>query len=500
MQQPSGADGDRVRRCRTSQQRFARPEDWREARSLTHPQRLAAGHPERMPLSKPMSDAGKVAADTSPDRDRAVDVARLAALVVVMFGHCALLLATIDTGGLRIGNLLGELPALAPITWVVQVMPLFFLAGGAAGAYGWRPGTPWGTWLFTRAQRLWRPVFWYLAAWTVGLLVAQMVLGTESAAALGRECVALLWFLGVYLVVLAFVPMLTWLRTGRAVAVVVASLLAAAAAVDGIRFAVGTPASGLANYVIVLLIPVVIGVAYARRLIDPRAALTAAAFAFVAQVALAVAATYEVSLVVTGVERMSNVSPPTLLLALQCTWMSCVFVAAAGAIRRWAARPRVWYVVAVGNGGAMTLYLWHIPAIAVATFALHAVGLDAYDVDAPGFWGILALRALVFAVVMALAFRLLSPLEHRRLPWLDAPVHAAGGRSTAAGVLVCISGVALLLLAKNGLSGFAGWTGLGIFLAAVVAARVSAGSVYRLPANAISAADKSGGYEGDRQT
>ena len=67
----------------------------------------------------------------------------------------------------------------------------------------------------------------------------------------------------------------------------------------------------------------------------------------------------------------------------------------------------------------MTLYLWHIPAIAVATFALHAVGLDAYDVDAPGFWGLLALRAVVFAVVMAVAFRLLSPLEHRRLPWWD---------------------------------------------------------------------------------
>jgi hypothetical protein len=147
-----------------------------------------------MPLTKPLSDAGKVAADTAPDRDRAVDVARLAALVVVMFGHCALLLATIDSSGLRIGNLLGELPALAPITWVVQVMPLFFLAGGAAGAYGWRAGTSWGTWLFTRAQRLCRPVFWYLAAWTVGLLVARMVLGTESAAALGRECVALCGF------------------------------------------------------------------------------------------------------------------------------------------------------------------------------------------------------------------------------------------------------------------------------------------------------------------
>ncbi|HJX20414.1 MAG TPA: hypothetical protein VJ454_05440, partial [Steroidobacteraceae bacterium] len=157
-----------------------------------------------MPPTKHVSNRSTVADNTSPGRDRAVDVARLAALVVVIFGHCALLLATIDADGLRIGNLLGELPAIAPVTWVVQVMPLFFLAGGAAGAYGWRSGTPWGTWLFTRAQRLCRPVFWYLAACAVGLLVTRTLLGAESAAALGRECVALLWFLGVYLVVLAF--------------------------------------------------------------------------------------------------------------------------------------------------------------------------------------------------------------------------------------------------------------------------------------------------------
>jgi Acyltransferase family len=432
-----------------------------------------------MTLTTPRSGALKVAADTPPGRDRAVDVARLAALVVVMFGHCALLLATIDAGGLRIGNLLGELPALSPITWIVQVMPLFFLAGGAAGAYGWRPGTPWGTWLFTRAQRLCRPVFWYFAAWTAGLLVVRVLLGAESAAGLGRECVALLWFLGVYLVVLAFVPALTRLSTGRAVAVVVASLLAAAASFDGIRIAVGTPMSSAANFLIVWLIPVVIGVAYARRLIGPRAALAAAAVAFAAQVLVCLAGPYEVSLVVTGTERLSNVSPPTLLLALHCTWMSCAFVAAASAIRRWAARPRVWYVVAVGNGGAMTLYLWHIPAIAVATFAMHALGLDAYDVDAQGFWALLALRGVVFAVVIALAFRLLSPLEHRRLPWWDAPVRASGARSTAAGVLICLAGVVLVLLAKNGPTGVAGLAMLGSFLALAAAARVSAGSAPR---------------------
>jgi len=432
-----------------------------------------------MPFTELTTDPAAPAGSTPAGRDRAVDVARLAALIVVMFGHCALLLATIDDTGLRIGNLLGEMPAIAPITWVVQVMPLFFLAGGAAGAYGWRPGSSWGTWLFTRTQRLCRPVFWYLAFWTVGLLVARLILGAESADRLGRESVALLWFLGVYLVALAFVPALTRMRTGRDVAVVIASLLVAAAAVDGIRLAVGTPESGVVNFVIVWLIPVAIGVGYARRLIGQRAALVVAVLAFAAQVALALTPTYEVALVVTGAEHMSNTSPPTVLLALHCTWMSATFVVVAAAINRWAARPRVWRAVAVGNGGAMTLYLWHIPAIAIATFTLHALGLDAYDVDAPGFWGLLALRAVVFAVVMAVLFLLLSPLEHRRLPWWDATGVAVGARSATAGALVIVAGVALVLLAKIGLSGVAGWSTLGCFLVAAMAARFSAGAAPR---------------------
>ncbi|KUI38138.1 acetyltransferase [Mycobacterium sp. IS-1496] len=409
-------------------------------------------------------------------RDRAVDVARLAALVVVMFGHCALLLATIDSGGVRIGNLLGEVPAIAPVTWVVQVMPLFFLAGGAAGAYGWHAGTAWGTWLFTRAQRLCRPVFWYLAAWVVGLLVVRMFLGAESADALGRESVALLWFLGVYVIALAFVPVLTRLRSGAVVALVVTALLAAAWAVDGIRSAVGTPEAGVVNFLVVWLIPVVIGVAYARRLIGPLAAFAGTVAAFAAQCVLAVSGAYEVALVVTGVEQVSNTSPPTLLLGLHCTWMSCAFVVVATGLRRWAERPRVWHVVAVGNAGAMTLYLWHIPAIAISAFSLHAVGLDAYDVDAPNLWGLLALRAVVFAGVMALLFRFLAPLEHRPLPWWDDPAAATGVRAGCAGVLVCVAGVASVLMAKQGLAGADGWAALGGFLAAAVAARLCAGS------------------------
>ncbi|MEW5809760.1 MAG: acyltransferase [Actinomycetota bacterium] len=424
--------------------------------------------------------------NSAPARDRAVDVARLAALVVVMFGHCALLLATVDGRGVHVANLIGALPAIAPLTWIVQVMPLFFLAGGAAGSYAYRDGTPWGAWLFVRAQRLCRPVFFYLAVWSVGLLAVRLLLGADSAARLGRESVALLWFLGVYLVALAFVPALMRMTTSRTVTVVLVGLLAAAALGDAARFACNAPAAGVTNFVVVWLIPVLIGVGYARRLISTRWAACVGLVAFTAQLGLAVVGPYDISLVVTGAEHVSNVAPPTLLLALHCTWMSCAFVLAAGALQHWAQRPRVWRMVTTGNAGAMTLYLWHIPAIAVAAFALHAVGLDAYDVHAPGFWALLALRAAVFAVVMSVFFVALSPLEHRPLPWWDRPVGARGARAGATGVLVCVAGVTLVMTAKMGLTG-GGWAALAVFVATIVVARVSAGSGVTAPAESVTA-------------
>ena len=159
-----------------------------------------------------------------------------------------------------------------------------------------------------------------------------------------------------------------------------------------------------------------------------RWALSVGIGAFAAQLVLAAAGPYDVSLVVTGAERVSNVAPPTMLLALHCTWMSCAFVLAAGALQRWALRPRVWRVVSTGNGGAMTLYLWHIPAIAVSAFGLSALGLDAYDVHAPDFWALLALRAAVFAVVMFVFSALVVNLGMAR----DTRQQAQGSADAAA--------------------------------------------------------------------
>ncbi|QKT09074.1 acyltransferase [Gordonia sp. X0973] len=427
-------------------------------------------------LRRMFPSADRVAAGTPAERDRAVDVARIVSLLVVMFGHCTFVLATITASHLQVGNLLGTMPALQPLTWVLQIMPLFFLAGAASAAYGLdRPGAdqPWGAWLFSRSQRLARPVFWYLAAWSAALGATALIAGPTTAARLGEQCVALLWFIGVYLVILACVPAVTRLTRPGAYAGLVVALLTVAAVCDAARIHYGVIAYGLPNFLAVWLIPAVIGVGYARRAITTTWALGIAAAALAVNALLVVVGPYEVSLVVTGDEKLSNVTPPTLVLGLHCVWMSLLFVAAAGSIRRWAQRPRVWRWTAIGNGGAMTLYLWHIPAIVATILALHVVGLDAYSpYGQHDFWLLMAVRAGLFAGVMSLLFVLLLPAEHRRLPWWDEGVRATGARSTAMGVLVCLAGISILVMAKMSLGTPAGWCALLGFVGALVVARV----------------------------
>ncbi|GAA3048402.1 acyltransferase [Gordonia defluvii] len=428
--------------------------------------------------------ASRVAASTPAERDRAVDVARIASLLVVMFGHCFLVLATITASSqLWVGNVLGELPALRPVTWLLQVMPLFFFAGAASATYGLdrsRAGEttgkapPWGVWLFTRAQRLCRPVFAYLAVWSLALGATRMLAGPAAGARLGEQCVAMLWFIGVYLIILACVPALVRLSSARGFVALVVALLALTAAFDCARIRFDNLAWGLPNFLSVWLIPAVIGVAYARRYITPKSAVVIAAAVFLLNIVVVAVGPYEIALVVTGNEGLSNVTPPTIVLGLHCVWMCLLFAAAAERIGGWARRASVWRWVAIGNGGAMTLYLWHIPTIVATILLLHVAGIDVVSPAQPGFWVLMIVRAAVFAVVMAMAFVLLLPLEHRRLRWWDDRIAAGGGRATAIGVLVCAAGLAILLMAKQSLGTETGWWALLGFLVALSSARALA--------------------------
>jgi hypothetical protein len=198
--------------------------------------------------------AAELEASTPPDRDRAIDVIRIAALVGVVAGHTIMATSMIDHGVFLWGNLLTTSLVFQALTWVFQIMPLFFFAGVAASVNSYRPGAggspacggersdrgnesggSWGGWLLKRCTRLYRPVFYYLAFWGVALVGLKHVLPQHVYEPVAGISVQLLWFLGAYVLVLAAVPLLTRITSLPRLIAAVGVIYAVVAMVDYLR-------------------------------------------------------------------------------------------------------------------------------------------------------------------------------------------------------------------------------------------------------------------------
>jgi hypothetical protein len=412
----------------------------------------------------------EVEASTPATRDRAIDVIRIVSLVGVVVGHTVMATSTLRDGVFIWSNLLTASPVFQALTWVFQIMPLFFFAGVAACIDSWTPGTSWGNWLMRRCTRLYRPVFYYLAFWWVALAVLSAVLPEHVYEPIAGISIQLLWFLGAYVLVLATVPVLARITTTGRLVVAVAATYAFVAVVDAIRIDVGWSALGYLN-MIVWVIPGMFGVAYRRRLLAGRAALTLGAVMLAINVALLVLGPYELSLVGIETQQLKNMTPPSLLLAGHAIMMCAFVIAAVPAIARWAQRPRVWWLAAIGNSGAMTLYLWHIPLLLAMHLVFDYIGNPRFDPSAPGFIALSVAQLLIMGALVAAVFVTLRPLENNPLPlWDGSYVAGAGGRSAAVGALLCIAGAATLASVGWGLKD-QGLYCVAVMLVALLAAR-----------------------------
>lgn len=414
----------------------------------------------------------ELAAATPVGRDRALDVMRIAALLGVVVGHTVMATSVISGGVLIWDNLLTASPALAGLTWIFQIMPLFFFAGAAACLTSWRPGGAWGGWLMKRCIRLYRPVFYYLGFWAVALAVLRRMLPRHVYEPVAGVSIQLLWFLGAYVLVLAAMPMLYRITTAARLFAGVAAVYAAIAVVDVLRL--HSPALAPVGYLnlTVWLIPAMFGIAYRRQLLSRRVALATAVLLVVVDVALVRFGPYQLSMVGTGDQRLSNTSPPSLLLAGHAIAMSALAICAAPAITRWAQRPRVWWLTAVGNTAAMTLYLWHIPVLLGVHLVFDRLGWARYP-GLPHFAAISVAQLIITAVGVALLVAVLRPLENNPLPGWDGPVSVTRGRDRAVGVLLLTAGAATLTAVKWGLKDD-GLICVAVMLAALAGARLLA--------------------------
>jgi hypothetical protein len=431
--------------------------------------------------------AAEVEANTPATRDRAIDVIRIVSLVGVVVGHTIMATSTLRDGVFIWSNLLAASPLFQALTWVFQIMPLFFFAGVAASIDTWKPGTSWGNWLMRRCIRLYRPVFYYLAFWWVALAVLSAVMPEHVYEPVAGISIQLLWFLGAYVLVLAAVPLLAAITTTAGLAATVVGTYAFIAVVDAIRVNVdGLSALGYLNMV-VWVIPGMFGVAYRRRLLTAHAALALGVVMLGVNVALLVFGPYELSLVGIESQHLKNMTPPSLLLAGHAIMMCAFAIAAAPAITRWAQRPRVWWLAAIGNSGAMTLYLWHIPPLLAMHLVFDYLGHPRFDPAAPGFIALSVVQLMIMGLLVALIFVTLRPLENNVLPlWDGGFVAGPGGRSLAVGALLCVAGAATLASVGWGLKD-QGLYCVAVMLIALVAARVLASESQRVCAASLPA-------------
>ena len=77
-----------------------------------------------------LRDVDALAAATPDSRNRVVDFLRAFAILVVAFGHWTAAAVVVRDGTFEGNQILNHASWTHPLTWVIQVMPVFFLVGG----------------------------------------------------------------------------------------------------------------------------------------------------------------------------------------------------------------------------------------------------------------------------------------------------------------------------------------------------------------------------------
>jgi hypothetical protein len=402
-----------------------------------------------------------VAAATPESRDRVVDLLRAASLAVVVFGHALMAVVLWQHDTPRVNNLLAEIPELKIATWALQVMPVFFAAGAISNRRSYlgavARGERWRVWLWHRERRLVRPLVVYLAVW-IPLVLGLTAILPDAAAPLGKLSTQLLWFLGVYVLVVMTTPwQIRLARHGYAGAL---GFLVPIAIIDLGRFHVDEGIA-VANFVLVWFMAATLGLVVRDRVDgtprDRRTFLGIALATVIVNVVFVRGFPYPISMVGMPGEPISNMAPPTLVLALHAVVLIAVVGWCWPALTRLCARPRVWHGAVAGGAVAMTLYLWHLTALVLVTVVEHQLDFDRGPVGPFRFWPATVVHLVVFLAVTVVLVALMAPFEHLPIPWLEPPAPRPGDGlawSVLTGAGALAAGLGLLSLAATGMGGF----------------------------------------------
>jgi hypothetical protein len=398
----------------------------------------------------PVSFAARVSAATAPDRDRFIDAVRAGSLLVVVLGHWLMATVVIQGDQITGANALTYVPALQAATWLLQVMPLFFIAGGFSNITVWRSlrrrGGTYSEYLQGRLVRLLRPTIVFVLCWQLALpAAAALGMSQSRVEVIGLLLGQPLWFLGVYVGTTALAPaMVSWHAASPRTALAV--LVVAAIVIDWFRLGLGMESVGYLNLAVVWLFAQQLGFWYADGSfagLSRRTLWATVTGAFTVLVALTWWGTYPVSMV--GMPgQTSNMTPPTICLLVLSVAQMALAMLARYRVSRWLQRPAPWARVVRFSSMAMTVYLWHLSVLVLAFLALFGLGFTP-PVPGTGLWWLTRpFWLLGLSLVLAVVATLLSPLERGRKARVTVPrplTRAAGITATS------ISGLGAALIA-----------------------------------------------------
>lgn len=324
-----------------------------------------------------------LASATPPSRNRVVDFWRVAAIGVVAVGHwLAVAIWLQPNEEIALLNSLEWVPHAAWVTWLVQVMPVFFLAGGYANAKGLRRVIAGEQrrreWITMRTRRLWTPVTPLLVVWVALIVVLRLFVDEAIVSSGAMSATIPLWFLAVYITLTAAAPLThRWWRNSGFRSVVV--VLLAVVAIDVARFGFDVPGIGWLNFVFVWGAVHQVGYWWAQRQ-DQGGAPAATGWAVAASalgilIAVTAIGWYPVAMVGVPGVAVTNMAPPTGALFLLGMVQAGVIWGTAPRLQRFLSRAQPWHTVVAFSGVIMTIYLWHLSAMSLTA----AVGLNAFD-------------------------------------------------------------------------------------------------------------------------
>lgn len=400
------------------------------------------------------SQASEMAAQTPQERNRYVDFLRAVSILVVIVGHWLIATAYYVDGVLTPGHLLKVQPQTQWLTWIFQVMPIFFIVGGYANAVSLesarRKNIAYAGWLAARLNRLIGPLLTLIIAWGVISLTMRLSnVSTEVVQLASQAALIPTWFLAIYIMVVILAPVTyqLWRRLGFASF----WIFAAAAGISDIAFfAADIRWLGWGNYFWVWLAIHHLGFAWRDgRMGSARTLIIYAGFAFAALYLLIFEGPYPLAMVGSPDEGLSNSAPPKITLLALGIFQFGLLLALENPMRRALASLRLWTATVLVNSMIMTVYLWHITVMVVFIALLYLAGGFGLGVE-PGTTEWWLLRPVWIAVLFALLIPValpLSALERRGRSAessIPSPFRQIGGA-----MMICL-GVALLAMSGYG--------------------------------------------------